>query len=55
MAISKALLNPLEQINLRVGTFFNSSEALSDRCNGVLIVIKALLDPGKALLFHRQA
>jgi hypothetical protein len=55
MAIPKALLDALEEIDLRVGALHNSSEALSNRCNGPLIIIKALLDTGKALLFHRQS
>ena len=55
MAIPKALLDALEKIDLRIGTFFNSSEALSDRCNGALIIIKSLLDTGETLLFHRQS
>ena len=55
MAIPKALLDALEEIDLRVGALLNSSEALSNRCNGPLIIIKALLDTGKALFFHRQS
>ena len=55
MAIPKALLDPLEEIDLRIGALLNSSEALSDRCNGPLIIIKSLLDTGKALFFHSQS